>query len=161
MSYFDLFGIPSQFKIEPNLLKKRLQELNKEYQPDFYREAYETLQNEDATIQYILSQRGMLPAGEKYLLDAAFLTKLLDLDETLWALLGAEPDAEKLTALENETREIIKNSRHDVEIILDSDQEGISSEKELLQVKDYYYRKKYLERILDKIAALRNIAARR
>nr|HPZ89626.1 hypothetical protein [Flavihumibacter sp.] len=70
MSYFDLFGIPSQFKIEPNLLKKRLQELNKEYQPDFYREAYETLQNEDATIQYILSQRGMLPAGEKYLLDA-------------------------------------------------------------------------------------------
>ena len=40
-------------------------------------------------------------------------------------------------------------------------QEAVTSEKALLRVKDYYYRKKYLQRILDKIASSRNIATRK
>ena len=45
-----------------------------------------------------------------------------------------------------------------VALVIKNYKEGVSSEEELLPVKDYYYRKKYLQRILDKISQMRNIA---
>jgi molecular chaperone HscB len=38
-----------------------------------------------------------------------------------------------------------------VENIVENYQEGVTSEKELLQVKEYYYKKKYLDRIQEEI----------
>jgi len=38
-------------------------------------------------------------------------------------------------------------------------QEATGTEEELLRVKEYYFRKKYVLRILDKIGQLRNIAS--
>ena len=55
---------------------------------------------------------------------------------------------------------LLKNENDEVEPVLAAYQEDITTEKELLQVKESYYRKKYLQRILDKIAGLRNIASR-
>ena len=40
-----------------------------------------------------------------------------------------------------------------VKRIIENYQEGITSEKELLQVKEYYYKKKYLDRIHKQLAA--------
>ena len=46
----------------------------------------------------------------------------------------------RIEQLETEIYEPVKE-------IVEGYQEGISSEKELLQVKDYYFKKKYLDRI--------------
>ena len=177
MSYFDLFGIPSQFKVEPNLLKKRFYELSREYHPDFYTQAdadaqaaaleksstlnkaFKAFQTEDGTIQYLLTEKGLLEAEEKYALDPLFLGEVMDINEALMDL-EMDPDAAGLAKVENDTQTLLQSIRHDVENILDGYQEGITTEEELLQVKEYYYRKKYLDRILDKIDSLRNIAAR-
>ncbi len=40
-------------------------------------------------------------------------------------------------------------------------QEGTGTEEELLRVKEYYFRKKYILRLFDKIGQLRNIASLR
>lgn len=183
MSQSDRAGVPSQFKIEPNLLRKRLEALNKQYHPDFgmtadaapkaealqphdrEAEADNAMQEngaegaEDRNIEYLLAQKGLLTTAEQYLPDAAFLQQVIEAHEMLWEQLSA-PDALKLAEWENKIGELKKNNRHDLEGILDNYQEDISAEEELLPVKAYYFRKKYLDRILDKIAALRNIAAR-
>lgn len=183
MSQFDRFGVPSQFRIEPNLLRKRLEALNKQYHPDFYTAGDAAAQPEvpsqnglpdetrnvagteeaenaeDRTIEHLLTRRGLLAEGERHLPESAFLQVVIDANEMLWEQLQA-PDEEILAEWENKISELKKNNRHDMEGILDSYQEDIAAEEALLQVKAYYFRKKYLDRILDKIAALRNIAAR-
>lgn len=177
MDYFELFGIPSQFRVDPALLKKRFYELSRQYHPDFYTQqdadaqsealeksstvnkAYKAFQQEDTTIQYLLTAKGLLEAEEKYTLDPMFLGEVLDINEALMEL-EMDPDAAGVDKVENDTQTLLKSIYHDVEGILDGYQEGITTEKELLQVKEYYYRKKYLQRILDKIASLRNIATR-
>ena len=57
------------------------------------------------------------------------------------------------------TKELLNQIYNDVAPIVENYQEGTTTEKELLQVKDYYYKKKYLQRILDKIHQIRNIAS--
>jgi hypothetical protein len=46
----------------------------------------------------------------------------------------------------------------DVAPIIESYQENTTTEEELLQVKDFYHQKKYVEGILDRIRGIRNIA---
>ena len=59
----------------------------------------------------------------------------------------------------SKTKELLTQIYNDVAAIVENYQEGITTEKELLQVKSYYYKKKYLQRILDKIHQIRNIAS--
>jgi hypothetical protein len=47
----------------------------------------------------------------------------------------------------------------DVSPIIESYQEDTTTEEELLQVKDFYVQKKYLQSILDRIKGIRNIAS--
>ena len=86
---------------------------------------------------------------EKYELDKEYLMEVLELNELLMEAemddaLAKQPIKQKTEALNNELYDVIKP-------ILDNYQEGVTSEKELLQVKDYYFKKKYLQRILDKL----------
>ena len=46
----------------------------------------------------------------------------------------------------------------DVAPIIESYKEDVTTEEELLQVKDFYHQKKYVEGILDRIRGIRNIA---
>ncbi|GAO44744.1 iron-sulfur cluster co-chaperone HscB C-terminal domain-containing protein [Flavihumibacter petaseus] len=177
MNYYELYGIPVGFRVDPALLKKRFYELSRQYHPDFYTQedpskqvealeissqvnkAYKAFQHEDTTIQYLLTQKGLMEAEEKYSLDPMFLGEVLEINEALMDL-EMDPDPIQLAKVQTDTDTLLKNIYHDVEPILAGYQEGVTSEEALLQVKEYYYRKKYLQRILDKIAALRNIATR-
>ena len=167
MNYFELFGIPVQFKPDPLIVKKKFYELSRKYHPDFYSQAagekqaevletssmvnkaYKTFMDEDATMRYILKLHGLLEEEEKYALDKEYLMEVLELNELLM-----EADADDEVAMLNIKRktELIRNALYDdIKPILEHYQEGVTSEKELLQVKDYYFKKKYLRRILDKI----------
>ena len=72
--------------------------------------------------------------------------------------LEMDADEEGLNKVDAEARNLLSKIYSDVEVVIKNYKEGISAEEELLRVKDYYYRKKYLQRILDKIGQLRNIA---
>jgi molecular chaperone HscB len=161
MNYFELFEIPVSLKVDKASLSKKYFELQKKYHPDFYTQSNEdekfealeksslinkalkTFQNEDETIKYVLQQKQLLEEEEKYTLPPDFLMEMLELNE---AVMEEEPVVvtKKLEAVEAELY-------RKVEAIIDTYKEGITTTEELLQVKEYYYKKKYLQRILDRI----------
>ena len=162
MNYFELFEIPVQLKVDKASLPRKFFELSRKYHPDFFvngskeekivaleksallNKAFNTFQNPDETIKYVLQLKGLLEEEEKYELPPDFLMEVLEINEELME--GGEnktlfPNLEiRITELQEEIYEPVKK-------IVESYKEGISSEKELLQVKEYYYKKKYLDRI--------------
>ncbi|CAN5833713.1 hypothetical protein BH10BAC2_BH10BAC2_22090 [soil metagenome] len=109
--------------------------------------AYKTFQNADATIKYVLIQKGLLEEGEKYQLPPDFLMAMLDLNEQL-AAAKIEADKAQISSFKSQTSSLLNELYAPVKAIVEDYKEGITTEKELLQIKDYYYKKKYLNRIL-------------
>jgi molecular chaperone HscB len=176
MNYFELYELPVLLKVEMNDVKKKFYELSRKYHPDFFanasdeeqadvlekssliNKAYKTFQNPDETIRYVLHLHQLIEEEEKYNLDPSFLMEVMEINEQL---MDAEMDEnqETLTTSQQQADELLIKMYSDVAKIVEHYKESVTTEKELLQVKDYYYRKKYLQRILDKIAQMRNIAS--
>lgn len=168
MNYFELFGLPVQLKIDTKALPRKYFELSRKYHPDYFanaspkaqeealdmsaklNKALKTLQNPDETIKYVLQLKGLLAEEEKYTLHPSFLMEVMELNEQLMEL-EMEPDAALLSRTEAQTQQLIDDNYQLVAAILDNYQEAVTTEKELLQVKEYYFRRKYLERIREKV----------
>lgn len=162
MNHFELYQIPISFHPDMALVKKRFYQLSRTYHPDFFvndsdeekaknlalsaqvNKAYQIFQDQTALIKYLLMEKGLLQEEEKYQLSPDFLMEVMDLNELLMD--AYDPGTKQsikasLNNLQNTIYEPVKS-------IITNYQEGISTEKELLQVKEYYYQKKYLDRIL-------------
>jgi molecular chaperone HscB len=168
MTYFELFDIPVQLKVDATVLSKKFFELSRKYHPDFFandtnenqakaleksailNKAWKTFQNPDATIKYVLMEKGLLEEEEKYELPPAFLMEVMDINEQIM-------DAENADSTKN-LKQIINELQIEiyqpVSKIVEEYKEGITTEKELLQVKEYYYKKKYLDRIRQQLAGM-------
>jgi molecular chaperone HscB len=165
MTYFELYNIPVSLNPDQAIVKQKFYELSRKYHPDFYtnlgaeeqadalekssmvNRAYQIFQHQDETIKYVLQLKGLIEEEEKYQLSPDFLMEMLDLnDQALDVSEQADLDRLQLT-IDNFQKEIYEP----VEAIITNYKEGATSEKELLQVKEYYYRKKYLDRILEGI----------
>ena len=167
MNYFEIFGLPVQLKVDKTDLPKRFFELSRKFHPDFYasatpaekekaleitanlNKAFKTFQNEDDTIKYVLQLKGLLEEEEKYQLPPEFLMEVLEINEKLMDA-GDDPDLKlhlqsAISNLQSEIYEPVKNS-------IENYTDGVTTEKELLQVKEYYYKKKYLTRIRKELA---------
>lgn len=162
MNHFELYQIPISFKPDLILVKKRFYQLSREFHPDFFvhgseeekektlaisaqvNKAYQIFQDEQALMKYILLEKGLLVEEEKYQLSPGFLMEVMDLNESL---MEADDPASK-QAIRTTLDTLQKSIYEPVKAIITNYQEGITSEKELLQVKEYYYQKKYLDRIL-------------
>lgn len=162
MNYFELYNLPISFTPSPAVVKERFYELSRKYHPDFYSQgsdeeqaealeksslvnmAYKVFANPDETIKYVLKLKGLLEEEEKYQLSPDFLMEVMDLNEQALDV-SEQADVDRLT-------EIIHNFQKQiyepVETVITHYQDGITAEKELLQVKEYYYRKKYLDKLL-------------
>jgi molecular chaperone HscB len=162
MNYFEIFGIPIQLKVDKNELPKKYFELSRKFHPDFYanttrseqnraleitanlNKALKTFQNPDDTIKYVLQLKGLLEEEEKYQLPPDFLMEVLEINEKLMDAVDSDETKLNLqSAIDNLQAEIYDPVKKTVEHY----EEGITTEKELLQVKEYYYKKKYLHRI--------------
>jgi molecular chaperone HscB len=161
MNYFELFDIPVSLRVDKASLSKKYFELQKKYHPDFYTQsgeeeksdalekssfinkALKTLQNPDETIKYVLQQKELLEEEEKYALPPDFLMEMLELNESV---MEEEPATvrQKIDVIEAELYA-------EIQPIIDNYKEGITTTGDLLKVKEYYYKKKYLQRILDRI----------
>lgn len=162
MNYFELFGLPVQLKVDKTDLPKRFFELNRKFHPDFYanatpsekekaleitanlNKAFKTFQNEDDTLRYVLQLKGLLEEEEKYQLPPDFLMEVLEINEQV---MDAEDDANLRTNLLFAIDKLQSSIYDPVRNIIENYQDDSTSEKELLEVKEYYYKKKYLTRI--------------
>lgn len=165
MNYFELFGIPEAMIVNKSDLARRYFELQKQFHPDFHTDATETektealeksamvnkalktLQSPDATIAYVLQQKGLLEEEEKYSLPPDFLMEMMELNEELTDT-GNVSEA-KLDVTEQALYEAVKPIVENYDTVR-------TTTEQLLQVKEYFYKKKYLQRIKERI---RNIAA--
>lgn len=164
MNYFELFDMPISFSIDKNQLQQKFYALSKKYHPDFYswgsdeekanaleqssylNMAYKTLNNEDAIIPYILKLKHVYKEDEKYTLPPDFLMEMMDLNEEL-----TEANTEQIKNYRLRIINLKKELYEFVKEIMEDYKEGITTEKELLQIKEYYYKKKYIDRILEGI----------
>ena len=164
MNYFELFDIPVQLKVDKQALYKKFIALSKQHHPDYFatqqaeaqsraleiaaslNKAWKTFQNPDETIKYVLQSKGLLEEEEKYQLPPDFLLEMMDVNEQLMDA-KMDGDMEKIMHLSSAISKLSTDIYEPVKEIVEHYQEGVTSEKELLQVKDYYFKKKYLNRI--------------
>jgi molecular chaperone HscB len=166
MTYFELFEIPVQLKVNPAALSKKFFELSKRYHPDYYaneneetkaealeksallNRAWKTFQSQEATIKYVLQEKGLLVEEEKYELPPDFLMKVLEMNEQLMEM-DETTDTRKLSSV---ISQLLSEIYAPVKKIVEGYKDTAATEKELLQVKEYYYKKKYLDRIHQQLA---------
>lgn len=157
MNYYDLFEIPTSVSIDRALLSKRYFELQKSFHPDYFtmadeaeqeaalektallNKAFKIFKDADATIKYLLQMKEMLTEEEKYPLSPDFLMEVMELNESL-----SSGTAAQISAMEDDIYAPVTN------IIANYNDAKVTTD-ELLKLKEYYFKKKYLQRILDRI----------
>ena len=162
MNYFEIFGIPIQLKVDKKELPKKFFDLSRKFHPDFYanttpseqnraleitanlNKAFKTFQNPDETIKYVLQLKELIEEEEKYQLPPGFLMEVLEINEKL---MDAEADPELKQNLQSAIDNLQTEIYEPVKKTVEHYEDGVTTEKELLQVKEYYYKKKYLHRI--------------
>jgi len=167
MNYFELYKIPVSFNPDLTVVKKQFYVLSRQYHPDFFGAADEAQKNEsleltaqvnkafkifqdaDAIIQYILSLHNLIEAEEKYQLAPDFLMEVMDLNEQVMEL--EHQNSAVKNSIQSSLNHLKASIYEPVKSIMANYKESNFSEKELLQVKDYYYKKKYLDRIQEEL----------
>jgi len=157
MNYFELFELPVSIQIDKAQLAQKYFDLQKKYHPDFFakgteyeqsealeissqlNKALKVLKKQDQTIKYLLQLKQLLEEEEKYQLPPAFLMEMMELNEEL-----NEDSAKQIQELENQLYS-------EVQPIIETYNDSTVTTAELLKLKEYYYKKKYLQRILDRL----------
>lgn len=168
MTYFELYDLPISLKIDAVQLKQKFYELSRKFHPDFFshatheeqadvleksalvNKAFKTFSKEEETIKYVLQLKGLLQEEEKYQLSSDFLMEVMELNEQLMEA-KMDNDAPKIAQLKSEIANLQLTIYEPVKAIVEHYKETVTTQEELLQVKEYYYRKKYLARILDSL----------
>ncbi|HUS01372.1 MAG TPA: Fe-S protein assembly co-chaperone HscB [Chitinophagaceae bacterium] len=172
MNYFELYEMPLILQIDKKYLQEKYFELQKKYHPDFFsneseaeqadmlekssmiNKAYKTFQNDDETIKYVLLLKELMEEEEKYQLPPEFLIEMMELNEAL-----TDVDHSSLEETETKISQLEKHLYDQVQNIVEYYNEDRTTDEQLLQVKDYYFKKKYLKRILERLNGIRNIAS--
>jgi molecular chaperone HscB len=162
MNHFELFEMPISLNPDFNYINKKYLELQKKYHPDYFtlhtddeqtvalqksaqiNQAIKTLKNQDNIIEYVLQLKGLLQEEEKYNLPAAFLMQMMELNEAL--IEGNDNGTIAKKANEIETS-FYKEILH----IINNYDDKKTALADLLKLKEYYFKKKYVRRILDRI----------
>lgn len=170
INYFEFYGLPVSFGTEASIVKQKYYELSKKYHPDFYinesqekqdevlelstlnNKAYQLLGDPQKRLQYVLELKGLIHEGESYQLPQDFLMEMMEINEALMDL-QFDPDAERLAALRKEVTEL--EAALNIKMgVLTASFEGLDEayqSKVLLEIKDLYYRNKYLLRLRESI----------
>lgn len=173
MNYFELYGLPVSFHPDQNVVKQQFYALSKKYHPDFYinksqekqdevlelstlnNKAFQVLKNPQKVLQYVLELKGVISEGENYTLPQSFLMEMMDVNETIMDL-QFDPDAAKLADVEVEIDQIAQslNDELKTQTTQFENQELSQQEVTLANIKDIYYRNKYIQRLKESLAKL-------
>ena len=159
MDYFELFGLPVDFSIDQAYLGRTYIQLQKKFHPDFYgqaseedralaleqssqvNKAYRIFKNKDLTIQYFLQMKGLAEEGEQYKLPPAFLMEVMDLNEM-------KMDGADRETIKKKSNELMQEIYDEVKPLIESYNDTTATPEDHRLIKDYYYKKKYIDRLL-------------
>lgn len=161
MNYFDIFQIPVQLKVNPAELTGKYFELSRKFHPDFYinepeekqqealektallNKALKTFQQPDETIRYVLQLKGLMDDDEKYQLPPVFLMEVMEINESLMDDAGEDDSLllqERIAILQDDIYKAVKP-------VIEGYKDPDITIEQLLAVKEYYFKKKYIDRI--------------
>lgn len=168
-NYFELYQIPMSLKPDAALVKQQFYKLSKQYHPDriaqgdesaqaaalqmaaTINEAYKTLCDEDKTMAYLLRLQGLLQDEEKYNLPPDFLMEMMELNEAV----SDYEDAPENETLKQEAEQAIEAQilawNQAIQPLATAFEQAEDKTAHLLQMKDFYFRKKYLLRIRERL----------
>jgi molecular chaperone HscB len=170
MNYFEFYELPVSFNVDKTLVKRKFYELSKKYHPDFYvndadekqaeilelstinNKAFQVLSNPGKRIAYILELHGLLVEGEKYQLPQAFLMEMMEVNEALMELEFDEGEGDSDEILE-QVEAIEQELEHELSLFTGQfdQQDEMQRTESLKEIKDIWYRQKYLLRIRDSL----------
>lgn len=154
--FFSFYDLQESFRPDPTIVRKCYYAKSRAHHPDLMahadeaqkqeaislsawnNQAFQTLSDADATMGYILRLHGVLTTDEGYQLPADFLMEMMELNE---ALEGGTVEAEQAKAA------AIADWEAGVQPLMAQFEQGNHSQELLVQLKDYYFRKKYLNRL--------------
>lgn len=168
MNYFELFGIPVSLQVDPAWLRQRYYELSRLYHPDMHtlageaaqadmleksamvNQAFKVLGNEHDLLQYVLELKGVLADDDKYTMPQLFLIEMMDINEKLIEL-EYDPDEEAIAALHLDVTAMEQELYSQVAGLIAGFEEGMPVAA-MDKLKEYYYKRKYLLRIKEKLS---------
>ncbi len=170
MNYFEFYGIPVSFRLDEALLRRIFYQNSKKYHPDFHtlatpeeqeamlqwatlnNQAFETLSDPDRRMRYILQIKGLLEGEEQQQVPQDFLLDMMDINEALMEL-EIDGDAERLEQIIQEVNRQEQVLEKAIAPVLDRyTDDGPHSREDLLLVRDYFLKKRYLLRVREKLA---------
>jgi molecular chaperone HscB len=159
MNYYELFELPISPVVDKTGISKKYFALQKEFHPDFYtneteddkenalaqsaaiNKGFTIFSNKEKTLEYFLQLKGIITTDEKYNLPHDFLIEMMELNEGF----DDETDIEaKIVAYEQELLQ-------EIESLLSTENRVLLTENDFQKLKVYYYKKKYLKRILERL----------
>ncbi len=163
MNYFELFGLPIGFQVDTQKLRAAFMEIQKASHPDKFAQGsadeqeaaleqssmankgFTLLSQKERILPYVLEILGILTPDEKYALEPDFLMEMMDLNE---AWMDAEDETAK-QAIIGQVEQLKNEIYAPIQSYMEMDQIDSISQEAMLQIKSYYYKKKYLDRILE------------
>lgn len=160
MNYFELFSVPVGPSVDRAVISRNYISLQKEFHPDFFtgssqseqemvleksadiNRAYKIFQNPDRTIEYFLRYSGLITPDEKMELPTDFLMEMMELNEEL-----SDKPEKALNSIESFQSKLDEEAK----VITDNYWTGMADGESLHKLKLNYYKKKYLNRILERL----------
>lgn len=167
-NYFELYQLPVSFFPDAAQVKAKYYELSRTYHPDRYAQAdksqqlealtmaaqnnkaWKTLSSPDATMAYVLELEGTLQTDEKYNLPPSFLMEMMDFNEEVSDYEMSNDATLKERLLQTLNSYLSDWTAHAAPLMQAYDPAN-PDKAALLQIKDMYFRKKYLLRIQERI----------
>ena len=170
MNHFTFYGIPMAFVVDESAIRARYLQNSRKFHPDFHtlseeqaqadalelstrnNEAFKVLSDPDARMQYILREKGLLGTeGEAGTLPQDFLMDMMDINEAIMELefdFQQEAYESALKSLKN-LEETLESG---IKPLLDSWTEERGTEQDLIRVRDFFYKKRYLLRTKENLS---------
>jgi molecular chaperone HscB len=167
MNYFELYQIPVSFTPDLSVVKQTYYALIKQYHPDRFTHASAAAQ-EDAlqmaaqnnkaflvfkdpfrTFEYILQFNNIILPDEQYALPQSFLMEMMDLNEVLDEC--ESNDVEAIATATKSVQQYLDAWDNEAKACFQQYESGTSIEDLAPQLKELYYRKKYLLRISERL----------
>lgn len=170
MDHFEFFGIPMSFTVDEAAVKRQYLLNSRKYHPDFHtlaeeeaqnqalemstrnNEAFKVLADPDARMQYILSEKGLLGTDNAQgSLPQDFLMDMMEINEAIMELeFDFSPESYRLAMIR--LQELENELDTAIGPLLNGWTEQTDQPGQLEQVRDFFYKKRYLLRTKENLS---------